>query len=274
MRRLAHISDLHFGKTDGGIVRALHGHLLAFDPDLLIITGDVTQRARACQFQKARGFLESLPFARLVVPGNHDLTPVYRPLCRALDPYRNYRRFMSRELDSVFVDDELLVLGLNTAHPLRVTEGVVTRSQVAWVSEQAERYAGRFRVLAAHHPLLQPRARPLRSQVLGASALRCVLELAGIELVLAGHLHESFSGPAAARLGSTESMVVVQSSTTTSTRLRGHLNAYNQIIVDPPHVDIRVNVWNGCRFECERDFTYTRGEHAWELRRTALEARL
>jgi 3',5'-cyclic AMP phosphodiesterase CpdA len=268
MRRLAHISDLHFGKTDRAVVRALHEHLLAFEPHLVIVTGDVTQRARVGQFEKARAFLDGLPFERLVVPGNHDLTPVYRPLGRVLDPYRNYRRYIARELDCTFVDDELLVLGLNTAHPLRVTEGLVTRAQIAWLTAQVGAHQGRFRVFAAHHPVLGAPSRPLRRQVAGAPALLSALEQCGVELVLAGHLHESFNGPAAARLGATESMVVVQSSTTTSTRLRGHLNAYNQIIVDQPEVDIRVNVWNGAHFECERDFTYTRGAHAWELRRT------
>lgn len=267
MRRLAHISDLHFGKTAPAIVDALRRHLIDFDPALVIVTGDVTQRARVRQFEQARAFLDGLRSPWLVVPGNHDLAPVYRPFTRALDPYRRYKRFISSELDGIFVDEELLVIGVNTAHPLRVTEGRLTRAQAHWIAEQVRLHPGHFRVLASHHPLLQIESRPLRNRVRGGRELLRVVEHAGIDLALAGHLHESFSGPAAARTGAIESTVVVQSSTTTSTRLRGHLNAYNQIIVDAPAVEVRVNVWNGVDFECERAFAYACNEHAWELKR-------
>ena len=80
MKRLAHISDLHFGKTDQTLVLALEEELDQFNPDLIVVTGDLTQRARRQQFEQARNFLDSLPFARLVVPGNHDIAPLYSPL--------------------------------------------------------------------------------------------------------------------------------------------------------------------------------------------------
>src|SRR5262245_43869902 len=82
MKRLAHLSDMHFGAADPELVLALDEDLDEFQPDLLVVTGDLTRRARPLEFEQARGFLDGLPYARLVVPGNHDIPPPYRPFAR------------------------------------------------------------------------------------------------------------------------------------------------------------------------------------------------
>src|SRR5688500_14453195 len=122
MKRLAHLSDLHFGNADPELVLALDEDLDEFQPDLLVVTGDLTRRARPLEFEQARGFLDGLPYARLVVPGNHDIPPPYRPLARLFNPYGRYTRFFPSTLNSFFADDQMLVIGLNTVHPLRWSE--------------------------------------------------------------------------------------------------------------------------------------------------------
>ena len=114
MRTLAHLSDLHFGRVHAPVLEPLRRALAAIGPDLVVVSGDLTQRARAEQFREARAFLDSLPFPRLVVPGNHDI-PLYNVVKRFAAPLRDYRRIVSRELCPVFEDDEVVVVGLNTA---------------------------------------------------------------------------------------------------------------------------------------------------------------
>src|SRR2546421_621876 len=114
MRILAHISDLHFGTESSPVVEGLLADLLAARPHLLVVSGDLTQRARTDQFAAARAFLDRVPFPQLIVPGNHDI-PLYDVGRRFLRPLHRYRRLITPELSPTFYDDELAVLGVNTA---------------------------------------------------------------------------------------------------------------------------------------------------------------
>src|SRR5580765_4734285 len=109
MRTIVHLSDLHFGRV-APLTRAVNDAA----PDLVAISGDFTQRARARQFAAARVFLNTLPFRQLAVPGNHDV-PLFNLPARFLSPSALYRRHISDALEPAFVDDEIAVLGLNTA---------------------------------------------------------------------------------------------------------------------------------------------------------------
>ncbi len=263
MKRLAHISDLHFGKTDDRLVLALEEELDQFNPDLLVVTGDLTQRARVQQFEQARGFLDALPFARLVVPGNHDIAPLWRPLRRVFDPYRSYSHYFPPALNSSFADEEMLVMGLNTVHPLRWKEGTVSREQIDWVEALVSRHPEKIHILAAHHPLVHIDERPLERRVRRSEPLLSMLGRVGVDLVLTGHLHESYSGPAARAFGVTESLLVAQASTATSTRLRGHLNAYNRITLDRGQIAIELRTFQHGRFSSEGYGRYQRRNAAW-----------
>jgi 3',5'-cyclic AMP phosphodiesterase CpdA len=263
MKRLAHISDLHFGKTDPAVVLTLDDDIDEFDADLLIVTGDLTQRARLHEFEQARGFLDGLPVARLVVPGNHDIAPLFRPLSRLLHPYERYARFFPPTLDSFFADDQLLVIGLNTVHPLRWKEGGVTAAQLDWIESLVQRHPDSFHVLAAHHPLVHVDDAPLEHRVLGSESLLRTLQRVGIDLVLSGHLHASRNGPAARAFGVTDAILVAQASTATSTRLRGHVNAYNRITIGRDHVHIELRAFDGDRFVSARIGNYERRHGLW-----------
>jgi 3',5'-cyclic AMP phosphodiesterase CpdA len=263
MKRLAQISDLHFGKIDPLVVEAIATDLDEFEPNLVIVTGDLTQRAKLEQFEQAQRFLKRLCCRYLVIPGNHDIAPIYRPMARLFAPYARYRHFIAQELDSVYIDDEVMVMGLNTVHPLRISEGKVSHDQIAWIVGQTVRHPGVLHVLATHHPIVSLPGRPLEHRVRRSTPLLRALEHAGVDLVLSGHLHESYSGPAAARIGSMESLLVVQASTATSTRLRGHLNAYNRIVCDGDDACIEVRIWDGKAFCTKAAARYVRRDGAW-----------
>lgn len=258
MRRIAHLSDLHFGTEASGVPDELHASLAHFAPHLLIVTGDLTQRAHERQFRRARDFLDRLPFARLVVPGNHDIAPLYRPLQRVFRPYARYQRFITGQLDHIWHDEELLVLGLSSVQPWRWKEGTLSTGQLEWMVACAQRHPRQLRILAAHHPMV--RASTTRPTQRGRrhDALTAALGAAGIGICLSGHLHRSYSG-----LDEPGSVLAVHASTATSTRLRGQANAYNQLTIDGQAVRVDAVAWDGRGFERLTSDRYERLGGIW-----------
>jgi 3',5'-cyclic AMP phosphodiesterase CpdA len=267
MRRIAHISDLHFGRTDRIIVEGLLGDLERSAVNLVCVTGDLTQRARRKQFEEARAFLDRLPARWLGVPGNHDLAPVFEPLQRLLDPFGRYRRYISDELCPVYQDEELLVVGLNTVRRLRWAEGEISEEQLRALERATAGAApSAMRVVCTHHPFLPPPAAPRTRLVGGAFAALEVLERCGVDLLLAGHLHHAYSGDVLQHhTRIRRSILVAQASTATSTRVRNDPNAYNLIEIAPGCVTVDIRSWTGEKFESIRIESYRKTEHAWKL---------
>src|SRR5690606_1600566 len=139
MTTIVQISDTHFGTEQPAVVQALEDHVREHGADLLILSGDITQRARGSQFAAARAFIERLHGLgvpeKLVIPGNHDI-PLYNLFARALSPYGNYRAHFGDDLEPTFENDQVLVIGLNTTHPRRHKDGRVTAEQVQAVAER------------------------------------------------------------------------------------------------------------------------------------------
>jgi 3',5'-cyclic AMP phosphodiesterase CpdA len=263
MRRIAHLSDLHFGTETTPVLAELGRSVAAFAPDLVVVTGDLTQRARVSEFQNARRFLDSLAFAQLVVPGNHDIAPLYRPLRRLLRPYARYHHFITAQLDGAFYDDEVLVMGLSSVQPLRWKEGTISRRQLQWVAEYAQRFPDQLRILAAHHPLVEAETDKPTRRLRQHGPLMSVLDSADVSICLSGHLHKSFTGLAATPLDEAGSVLAVHASTATSTRLRGHQNAYNQLTIDGPRLRVDAIGYDGEGFRPIASSSFERRVGVW-----------
>ncbi|MCA9630322.1 MAG: metallophosphoesterase [Myxococcales bacterium] len=242
---VAHISDLHFGRTEPRRVRALAEALVNAPPDLLVVTGDLTQRARRTQFEQARRFLDDIPAPRLVVPGNHDIAPFFAPLSRLLWPRRRYRRYLGDV--ELIQSGPLIALGVDSVSRWRLKEGSLRRGQLSDLRRVLSELPRGFRILASHHPLVHPR-RGVRQRV--PSRLADLLEELRIDVALSGHLHETWSGPRAWHTGRAQQLhtLFVQASTATSTRLRGHRNAYNRLRISEAGVEVAVEVFDGFNF--------------------------
>jgi 3',5'-cyclic AMP phosphodiesterase CpdA len=238
MFSLLHISDLHFGPFFlPPVAEALLLSAVKLKPDVIVASGDFTQRAKPEEFAAARAFLDRLPRVPLITtPGNHDV-PVYRILERLRSPYELYCQYISRELDSVYRDSHAVIVSLNSTKPLRaVTNGRVSRRQLA-LCEQALRDApsGLPRIVVAHHPFA-PAPDYGGGQVMphAQRALDRFSELK-VDLVLGGHLHRAYIGNSLDVYPSRHrerGIIIVQSGTSTSRRGRARereKNSFNHI---------------------------------------------
>ncbi|HSW84304.1 MAG TPA: metallophosphoesterase, partial [Usitatibacter sp.] len=135
MRTIVHLSDLHFGRVDRELLQPLTDRVHALEPHVVVVSGDLTQRARPDQFREAKAFLDSLPRPQVVVPGNHDV-PLYNVFQRLLAPLARYKRIISRDLEPDYIDEEVAVVGVNTARSLVLKDGSINGRQVERVKER------------------------------------------------------------------------------------------------------------------------------------------
>jgi 3',5'-cyclic AMP phosphodiesterase CpdA len=251
MHRIAHLSDLHFGAELPDVVAALTEELNRDPPDLIAISGDLTMRARRREFTAARAFIDGLRAPVLAVPGNHDIVSYWLPE-RFTEPYARWRDFISPQTEPVFQDRRIGVVGLNTARRaglyLDWSRGRVGHTRLARAEARlAAMPAGLVRIVVAHHPFLPPRAAPGARTVGGAARALEAFARQRVRLVLSGHLHVGdVAEPAAAVPGGP---TVVLSATSTSHRLRGEPNAFNEIRIAPDgSVAVHARAWDGARW--------------------------
>jgi 3',5'-cyclic AMP phosphodiesterase CpdA len=248
MRTIAHLSDLHFGRHDERAAELLLANLAQDRPDLTVITGDLTQRGRRWQFAAARAFIEKLPPPVIVIPGNHDV-PLYDVAQRFIGRLARYRRYICDELQPFFADDEIALLGLNTARSAAFSNGRISYRQAATLrSVFATVPGGRLRMLAIHHPLMVPAAAG-NLPVVGRAAMALkAIAAAHIRVVFSGHHHRAFSGSLPISGVAWESILLVQAGTTISTRLRDEPNSYNLLRVIGTRLACTVRVLGDDRF--------------------------
>lgn len=271
MARIAHLSDIHFGALDPAIVAGAEAWLIEARPDLVIISGDFTQRARVDQFREASTWLARLRAAGhqlLVVPGNHDV-PLYDVLRRFIAPLDRYRRYVSAELCPWFESDEVAVLGLNTARSLTLKDGRINEDQMRLLRARfAAVPAGKTRILVTHHPLF---AMPIGtggelSEAVGRheAAIDAVCE-AGVHIALAGHFHRTYAEAARKMVERAGAALVIQAGTATSTRLRNdEPQSFNWIHTNgPAEIELQVIVWGGARFERANHVRYRLTDGDW-----------
>ncbi|SAK99449.1 metallophosphoesterase family protein [Caballeronia ptereochthonis] len=232
MTLLLQISDTHFGTERPRVVAALLRLIDALAPDLVVLSGDITQRARKRQFAAARAFLDALGATpTLVVPGNHDI-PLFDPLARLFYPYANHQRAFGADLEPSFESPELLVLGVNTTRPYRHTDGEVSMRQIRRVASRLEAAsAAQLRVVVTHQPVAVTRAQDEKNLLRGRERAVQRWARAGADLILGGHIHLPYVLPLHDTFaGLPRRMWAVQAGTALSRRTRGSIdNSVNLI---------------------------------------------
>ena len=244
MRTLVHLSDLHFGRTDPAVIEPLISSVHAHQPDCVVVSGDLTQRATLDEFRQARAFLDRLPTPQVVVAGNHDV-PLYRAWERLLSPFGNYRRIINENLEPCFIDAEIAVLGVNTARAMTFKSGRVNAAQIESIRSRIAAIPPlTTKVIVTHHPFDLP-ALPGKVKLVGrADQAMQVFSSCGVDLLLAGHFHSSHAGDTSSRHDIPDyAALVVQAGTATSTRSRGEVNSFNVLRIGHGLITVERYAW-------------------------------
>lgn len=273
MTRIVHLSDLHFGAHDDRLVEAIEWRADQLKPDLIVISGDFTQRARTEQFRDACAFLDGLRergHEVLGVPGNHDV-PLYDVLRRFLSPLARYRRFIDDTLCPFIELPGVAVLGVNTARSLTFKDGRINQDQVAFIRETFSRTPNEsFRVLVTHHPLFALRVGDEVERAIGRQELALnAIEESGVDMLLAGHAHHASSQDAGDLVTRAGGVLVVQAGTATSTRVREQGQSFNTIDIAEGSATITIHAWTGEDFEANDAQCYEWMNGKWVLRKAA-----
>jgi 3',5'-cyclic AMP phosphodiesterase CpdA len=272
MTRIAHISDVHFGRVDPPIAEALIADMAAIPPTLLVVSGDLTQRARVGQYKAAAEFLERLPSPLLVIPGNHDI-PLWNLARRFFAPTERFEQYISADLNPVWRQEGLIVVGVNTARSFTRTSGWIGDEQMKAI-KAAFASAGDtdHRILVTHHPFIPSPAHPKADVLRRASETLAQLESCNVDILLAGHLHRAYHDDVRVFYrDARRSILSIQAGTASSTRLRGEPNSYNLITLDGDVVQIDVRTWAGQRFEQTVQKRYSKIEGVWQSQKQNAE---
>ncbi len=268
MKKIAQISDMHFGADEPLVTADLIESVRAAKPDLVVLSGDFTQRARKEQFEAARDFVKQLPDPKLVIPGNHDI-PLWNIPARLFWPFHGYRKYIEPLgiPGAVYRDEEMAVIGVNTVRRFTGKNGRISKEQVDCVHAFFEGMEENVtRVLVTHHPLGQ-----IANEVFVDLAWRSQLAFprvvaAGVQMVLSGHHHRCLSGTVE-ETEDREQALIVYAGTANSTRTReGDGNTYNLITIEGHHIEVQIMRWvPGSGFKEGRTSRYRYGEDGWEL---------
>ena len=222
---ILHITDTHFGAERPEVVRGLIELARAQRPSLVVLSGDVTQRARRAQFDVARAFVDELCAACgidaqrdvLIIPGNHDI-PLFNLPLRVLDPYGPYVRAFGKRLEPLIRRPDVWLIGVNTTRPWRHKHGELSSAQIERVAARLRAAPDdALRVVVTHQPLMVIERDDRRDLVRGYKAAVETWVAAGADIFLSGHTHQSFVAPL---LGSARPAWVVQTGTAVSCRIR------------------------------------------------------
>jgi 3',5'-cyclic AMP phosphodiesterase CpdA len=274
MTRIVHLSDLHFGAHDEQLVEAVDWQVDQLKPDLVVISGDFTQRARRDQYREAGAFLDRLEAAGLKtlgVPGNHDV-PLYDVARRFAAPLRRYKRYISNDLCPWFEDEHVAVLGINTARALTFKDGRINRDQMALIEERFGRLAPeKTRILVTHHPLYAMpigAGNELTEAVGRHEAAEQAVRRAGVHIALAGHYHRTYAAAARKMTETAGGALVIQAGTATSVRLRNNeLQSFNWLHVHRNNdIELQVVAWDGSAFQRGNHVRFTSQDGEWTSR--------
>ncbi|MGH8728515.1 MAG: metallophosphoesterase family protein [Burkholderiales bacterium] len=221
MTVLLQVSDTHFGTEQPPVVEALLRLVRDQAPDVLVFSGDITQRARRRQFRAAKSFVDRIALPTVVVPGNHDI-PLYNLIARIFYPYANHQRVFGSDLEPGFESADVVVIALNTTRPARHKNGEVSAEQIERVAARLrEAREEQLRIVVTHQPVHVTRAREEKNLLLNREPAIREWARAGADLLLGGHIHLPYVRSLREEFKNLERDVwIVQAGTAVSRRIR------------------------------------------------------
>lgn len=266
MKKLIHISDLHFGTVEKKITRAIIEDIKKLNPDLLIVSGDLTQRARKNQFHQAKEFLDKLNYKKLIIPGNHDI-PLFNVFARFFRALTNYKNIITGDLSPFYRDETMAVLGINTARSLTWKSGRISEEQIEVLEEKLCTIDNNiFKIIVTHHPFIPPPGGPGIKLVGRSAEALHIIDKCSVDLLLAGHLHQRYNGDVRPFYPSQNSSIIsVQAGTAISNRTREEPNAFNLIEAEKTYIRISVREWREDVFRTAQTTEYKKIGREWVI---------
>jgi len=238
--KIVHLSDLHFGTQESGIVNALQEAVHKIGPDLVVISGDFTQIASVEEFELAQSFIEALPCEALCVPGNHDV-PARNLVQRFFAPYKRYKNFIASDLSPVWENETAFIAGINSARRAlphwNWANGAISQEQRQHLQTLFNPAEPRWSICTFHHPIHKVDDMPLDVTVFGRKRTLQLIQNLKIDLVLTGHVHHA---SVTTRGDEEHQTVYLSASTALSSRTRGQENGFNLITLDDQKMSIQV----------------------------------
>jgi len=242
MMKIFHISDVHFGLEDPAALAWFGDCVRREAPDAVLLTGDLTMRARRREFRAACRWIQSLDVPVTVEVGNHDL-PYFNLIERFVEPYRRFRAI------SALIEREIDLPGLAIV-PLKTTARAQWRLDWSkgWVTPKALARtlaaidalpAGTMAIVTAHHPLVEAGTSG-RALTRGGSKALAELAARGVAAVLTGHVHDAFDLVEQTPAGP----IRMIGAGTLSRRIRSTPPSFNALRIDPARGSIDVTVRN------------------------------
>ena len=240
MRKVVHLSDIHFGTADHAVAERVVEKINEIGPDVVVVSGDLTQRAKSDEFQQAKAFLERLPMPQIVIPGNHDI-PLHNVFDRFFRPLDKFRRYITDDLRPVFIDEEIAIVGINTARSMTVKGGRINNDQIEDIrSKMCGLDEHMLKIVVTHHPFDLPEGGDEDDIVGRAEHAMPRISDCGGDVFLSGHLHVSNIETTAKRykLENGRTALVIQAGTATSVRVRGEVNSFNVLLFEHPRLHV------------------------------------
>ncbi len=245
MRKIVHLSDMHFGKIDEQSIQPLLDAIEKINPDLVINSGDLTQRARVKEFKEAYEFLEKIKQPKFVIPGNHDIRALFHPILRIINPYDRYKKHISSDLDPMYHDDELAVASIRTVRSHALKDGRVNKAQItkahAWLASLPDHLT---KIIVTHHPFNLPFNWPDHKLAKRAKMAVHKLAEAGVDLYLSGHYHLSLISATTSRYKIDNYSAIAVQAGTISTRIRGESPSFNVITINKKLITVETYFWD------------------------------
>jgi 3',5'-cyclic AMP phosphodiesterase CpdA len=263
MGRLFHFSDVHFGVEHREAVAAALAHAHDNARDLVLITGDITQKGYSREFAAAAEWVKAMPEPVFVIPGNHDV-PYWDPIARLFYPWKRFETYIGHpSVDHQFEAPGLAVRGVNTARGMQMrpnwSKGVIDLDQTRRAAEALSRAPlGSLRVLACHHPLMEMIGAPMTGEVKRGDEAAMIFAQSGVDLIMTGHVHVPFALPI--QLGDKCSYAV--GAGTLSQRERGAPPGFNCVEWDEDNIHVTALGWTGSHFEPQRTWNLERRRSA------------
>lgn len=247
MTRLVHISDLHFGAQHQAALDALKIYLDQTQPDVVVISGDLTQSGRRSEFRSCRDWLAQLTVPYIATPGNHD-TPLWNLAARLFRPFGLFSKYIGPARTSYWANQDVQIYTYNTARGMQWrmnwSKGAVHLGHLKRVLAHATVPTPKARILVCHHPVAEMKDAPMSAVVHRGAAAAQMIAAAGIDLLLCGHVHVPYVYP----LPYGDGLSYLSVASTLSVRNRGALPGFNTIDIQPDAVRIVTMGFEGTAF--------------------------